>query len=164
MARIEELIFIEARSLGEKLKATKGVVATAESCTAGLISGAITDVANSSAWFDRGFVTYTNRSKMEMLGVKEETLEQFGAVSEETVKEMSLGVLKNSQANYSIAVSGIAGPTGATPDKPLGTVWFAFAHDDKVIYTLKMVFSGDRKEVRNQAVYTALSELNRLLG
>ena len=158
-------LFVElSERVGRCASAHKAVLATAESCTAGGIACAITQIAGSSEWFDRGFVTYTNRSKMEMLGVKEETLEQFGAVSEETVKEMSLGGLKNSQANYSIAVSGIAGPTGATPDKPLGTVWFAFAHDDKVIYTLKMVFSGDRKEVRNQAVYTALSELNRLLG
>jgi nicotinamide-nucleotide amidase len=164
VAKIDELIFIEAKKLGQKLYSTNDVIAVAESCTAGIVAGAITDVANSSKWFDRGFVSYTNNSKMQMLDVKESTLNTYGAVSKEVVEEMALGALKHSEATYAISVSGIAGPTGATEGKPIGTVWISFAHNNEIISSIKMLFDGDRKEVRTQAVYTALSEFNRLLG
>ncbi len=131
----------------------------AESCTGGWIAKVLTDLAGSSEWFERGFVTYSNESKQEMLGVLASTLEAQGAVSEEVVQEMALGALKNSHADISLSVSGIAGPGGGTEDKPVGLVWFAWAYQDTVITSEKKIFSGDRNEVREQAVFHALTEL-----
>jgi len=140
---------------------------TAESCTGGGIAKVLTDLAGSSDWFERGFVTYSNQSKHEMLGVAEETLEKFGAVSQGTVIEMATGALKNSHANFSLSVSGIAGPGGGSDEKPVGLVWFSWAvKEDAMINILscrKQVFSGDRESVRLQAVEYALSELKTLL-
>lgn len=130
----------------------------AESCTGGGIAAALTGIAGSSAWFDRGFVTYSNPSKVEMLGVSTRTLERFGAVSCETVSEMAQGALDFSRADLSVAVSGIAGPGGGTPGRPVGTVWLAWASVDGVD-TRREAFDGDRKAVRAATVDAALAGL-----
>ncbi len=129
---------------------------TAESCTGGWIAQEVTAVSGSSAWFDRGFITYSNTAKNEMLGVKSSTLKKFGAVSEEVAREMAEGALRNSSAQLSIAVSGIAGPTGATKGKPVGTVCFAWALKNSAVKTEQYLFSGDRESVRYQSVIVAL--------
>jgi len=135
----------------------------AESCTGGWIAKVLTDLAGSSAWFERGFVTYSNQAKHEMLGVADTTLENFGAVSEETVAEMVAGALKNSHADFSLSVSGIAGPGGGSDDKPVGLVWFAWAARDAVLLSEQQIFTGDRDAVREQAVIHALTGLLKLL-
>lgn len=133
-------------------------LACAESCTGGGIASALTDVAGSSAWFDRGFVTYSNQAKQDMLGVGAATLDRFGAVSRETVLEMARGALAHSRAQLSVAVSGIAGPGGGTPDKPVGTVWLAWATPDAVSARCEH-FAGDRAQVRAATVDAALRGL-----
>ncbi len=133
-------------------------IACAESCTGGGIAAALTDLAGSSAWFDRGFVTYSNQAKQEMLGVSAQTLTRHGAVSRETVLEMATGALLRSQVQLSVAVSGVAGPGGGTPDKPVGTVWLAWATQDSAVASHR-VFSGDRTQVRRAAVDAALRGL-----
>jgi len=152
-----------AIQVGELLKSHGLMLATAESCTGGGIAQAITEVAGSSAWFERGFVTYSNLSKQQMLGVREETLRQHGAVSELTVREMVAGALQQSEAQVALAVSGIAGPGGGIADKPVGTVWFAWGLKNGEIVAERHQFSGNRHEVRNQAVHIALQELINLL-
>jgi len=148
-----------AARVGEALKLRGWMLATAESCTGGGIAQAITAVAGSSAWFERGFVTYSNLSKQQMLGVQEATLVAHGAVSEATVREMAQGALRHSTAQVALAVSGIAGPGGGTPEKPVGTVWFAWATVDGDTIAVRQQFSGNRDEVRAQAVRTALQGL-----
>jgi nicotinamide-nucleotide amidase len=123
----DSILFELAANVGEALKAQGLMLATAESCTGGWIAQALTAVPGSSSWFERGFVTYTYISKREMLGVSQETLGTHGAVSEQTVREMVIGALANSHAQVAVSVSGTAGPTGGTPDKPLGLVWVAIA-------------------------------------
>ena len=132
----------------------------AESCTGGGIAAALTEVAGSSAWFDRGFVTYSNQAKRDMLGVSADTLRAFGAVSRETATEMALGALANSAADLSVAVTGIAGPGGGTPDKPVGTVWIAWATEGSVEAVCEH-FAGDRAAVRTATVDAALDGLLR---
>jgi nicotinamide-nucleotide amidase len=144
--------------LADHLQRRGWMVATAESCTGGGIAAALTDVAGSSAWFDRGFVTYSNQAKHDMLGVSLATLAQFGAVSRESVIEMAGGALLRSAAQLSVAVSGIAGPGGGSADKPVGTVWLAWASKDDVS-TLCKQFDGDRAQVRAAAVDAALRGL-----
>ena len=139
-------------------------LALAESCTGGWIAKVLTDLAGSSAWFERGFVTYSNEAKHEMLGVAETTLDRYGAVSQETVIEMAIGALKNSHADYSMSVSGIAGPGGGSADKPVGLVWFAWADKNDILLSEKQIFTGDRDAVREQAVSYALSKLLNLLN
>lgn len=134
-------------------------VATAESCTGGLIAAALTEIAGSSAVFDRGFVTYSNEAKMDLLGVNQATLEAHGAVSEETAREMAQGAVARSLADLAVSVTGIAGPTGATPGKPVGLVWFGLARRGSATKTVHHVFSGDRHMVRQSALRTALSLL-----
>jgi nicotinamide-nucleotide amidase len=151
-----------AEALGTALKTRGLMLATAESCTGGLASAAITQIAGSSAWFERGFVTYSNASKIEMLGVKADTLEKYGAVSEETAREMALGAIKHSHANVAISITGIAGPDGGTPAKPVGTVCFAWAYADKISSSTKKI-SGNRQEVRDESTVAALRELLKLL-
>ncbi len=131
------------------------LLSAAESCTGGWVAKCCTDLVGSSAWFDRGFVTYSNHSKQELVNVKKSTLEQFGAVSEQTVLEMARGALQNSNADISVSISGIAGPDGGTDEKPVGTVWFAWATKDSAKSELHH-FSGDRDAVRRQAVAIAL--------
>jgi nicotinamide-nucleotide amidase len=153
-----------ARHLGERLLARGWMTATAESCTGGWIAKTLTDVAGSSAWFDRGFVTYTNEAKQDLLGVRGDTLAAQGAVSEATVREMVAGALARSRAAVAVAVSGIAGPTGGTADKPVGTVWLAWGDRDGAIRAERYRFQGDREGVRRQAVARAIQGLDELLG
>ncbi|MFY9178357.1 MAG: CinA family protein [Venatoribacter sp.] len=139
------------------------LVATAESCTGGGIATAFTDLAGSSAWFDCGFVTYSNHAKMTMLGVQASTLQQHGAVSEATVKEMVQGALSHSQAQLAVAVSGVAGPSGGSDEKPVGTVWFGWG-SQHLVHTQKCVFSGNRASVREQAITQAIAVLTQFAG
>ncbi len=154
-----DLIHQLACRVGEQLLHRQMMLTTAESCTGGWIAKIITDIPGSSRWFERGFVTYTNIAKREMLGVREETLEIHGAVSEQTVLEMARGALAHSHAHLSVAVSGIAGPGGATPGKPVGTVWFAWARQGGEVESYLEHFRGDREAVRQGAVRVALEGL-----
>ncbi|MBQ9259266.1 MAG: nicotinamide-nucleotide amidohydrolase family protein [Neisseriaceae bacterium] len=142
----------------QHLTIQKQTVTCAESCTGGLLAGELTRLSGSSAIFSYGFVTYSNLAKQELLGVSETTLQQFGAVSWETVKEMANGALQKANADYALAISGIAGPTGGTPNKPVGTVCFGLALKNKTITQIKH-FSGSRDEIRQQAVEYALQFL-----
>ena len=153
-----------ASQVGGALKAHGLMLATAESCTGGGVAQAITDVAGSSAWFERGFVTYSNLSKQQMLRVSEETLKQHGAVSEAVVREMVAGALANSTAQVALAVSGIAGPDGGTAYKPIGTVWFAWGIKHGATHAQRHQIGGDRAEVRAQAVRIALQGVVNMLN
>jgi nicotinamide-nucleotide amidase len=153
-----------AAQVGEALKAHGLTLATAESCTGGGVAQVITDVAGSSAWFERGFVTYSNLAKQQMLGVSETTLTQHGAVSEAAVREMVAGALARSAAQVALAVSGIAGPGGGTPEKPVGTVWFAWGLKNGVTLARLHRLAGNRSEIRAMAVHIALQGLQNLLG
>ena len=155
---------ILAAQIGALLKSHGLMLATAESCTGGGVAQAITGVAGSSAWFERGFVTYSNLSKQQMLGVREATLKQHGAVSEMTVREMVEGALANSAAQVALSVSGVAGPDGGTADKPVGTVWFAWGIRQGETYAQRLQIDGDRAEVRAQAVRVALQGVINLLN
>lgn len=144
--------------LAALLLARGWMLATAESCTGGLIAAACTDLAGSSAWFDRGFVTYSYPSKTDVLDVAQPLLEQHGAVSEPVARAMVLGAVRHSQARVAVAVTGIAGPAGATADKPVGTVWFAYAVDGAVASEC-VHFGGDRAAVRAATVRHAVEGL-----
>lgn len=152
-----------ATQVGAALKAQGMMLATAESCTGGGVACAVTEIAGSSAWFDRGFVTYTNQAKIEMLGVSSDTLARFGAVSEASVREMVEGALRHSDAHISLAVSGIAGPGGGSAEKPVGTVWFAWGVRDGVCIARLHQLAGDRAGIRTQAVRIALQGVLELL-
>ncbi len=141
----------------------KRVIATAESCTGGLIAAACTEVSGSSAWFDRGFVTYSNNAKQLMLGVTDGTIETHGAVSEATVIAMAEGAVAQSDANIAVSVSGVAGPTGGSAEKPVGTVWIACSGDGIASVASHFVFAGDRQAVRHQAVENAVQLLIRCI-
>ena len=147
---------------GAALKQRGWVLATAESCTGGWVGEVVTSVAGSSHWYDRGFITYTNESKQDMLNVSAQTLGEFGAVSEQTVREMAEGALKFSRADIALAISGIAGPGGATPGKPVGTVCMAWALRNGSGELQTFHFQGDRAEVRRQAVVAALRGVLKL--
>jgi len=151
--------------VGHKLRAAARHIVTAESCTGGWVSKALTDVPGSSQWYECGFVTYSNAAKVRDLGVSPGTLASFGAVSEQTVREMAEGALRVSHAHVALAVTGIAGPDGAVPGKPIGTVWFcAAARDDTAIDIIaeEQFFEGDRAEVRSRSVEHALRLILRL--
>jgi nicotinamide-nucleotide amidase len=152
-----------AAQVGEILKAHGLMMATAESCTGGGVAAAITDVAGCSAWFERGFITYSNLSKQQMLGVRETTLIVHGAVSEMAVREMVAGALQYSAAQVALAVSGIAGPDGGTADKPVGTVWFAWGIKNGETHAQRYQLDGNRSEIRTQAVQIALQGIINLL-
>ena len=152
-----------AAQVGTLLKSHGMMLATAESCTGGGVAQAITEVAGSSAWFERGFITYSNLSKQQMLGVREATISQYGAVSEMTVREMVEGALQHSTAQVALAVSGIAGPDGGTADKPVGTVWFAWGLKGGETRAQRFQLDGNRTEVRAQAVHIALQGIADLL-
>ena len=147
----------------ERLLKKGWMLATAESCTGGLIAGACTDLAGSSAWFERGFVTYSNAAKTEMLGVDAALIATHGAVSEPVARAMAEGAAARSGARVSVAVTGVAGPTGGSPDKPVGTVWFGWSVDGRV-RTERRRFEGDRAAVRSATVRCALQALVVLLG
>lgn len=152
-----------AARVGETLRSRGLVLATAESCTGGWVATAVTAVPGSSAWFERGFVTYSNVSKQEMLGVAQETLAAHGAVSEEAVREMAEGALARSRAGVAVAVSGVAGPEGGTPAKPVGTVCLAWAMAGGETRSRRMHFEGDREAVRRRAVAEALRGILEVL-
>ncbi|MCK5893948.1 MAG: nicotinamide-nucleotide amidohydrolase family protein [Endozoicomonadaceae bacterium] len=151
-----------SQQLGQVLLAKGWRVATAESCTGGWVAEAITSVAGSSGWFGYGYVAYANEAKQQMLGVKAETLTQSGVVSEAVVIEMANGARYNADATLAVAISGIAGPDGGSPEKPVGTVWLAWSQEGRSTQTQGCHFSGDRFSVRQQAVVMALSGLLRL--
>jgi nicotinamide-nucleotide amidase len=153
-----------AARLGALLTAQGATMATAESCTGGLIAGAITEIAGSSAWFDRGFVTYSNAAKTAMLGVRAATLDAHGAVSEAVAREMADGAIAHSDADFAVAVTGIAGPGGGTPDKPVGTVCIAWVRRGAAGQATTRRFTGDRAAVRGASVEAALIGLVALVG
>jgi nicotinamide-nucleotide amidase len=153
----------QVRRLAEQLQKRQWMLATAESCTGGLIAGACTDLSGSSNWFERGFVTYSNESKTDMLGVPGDLIERHGAVSAEVARAMATGALARSRAQVAVAVTGVAGPTGGTADKPVGLVWFGFALPGRVLCE-QMNFSGDRVAVRAATVQHALAGLLRHLS
>jgi nicotinamide-nucleotide amidase len=145
-------------ALARELKARGLMVATAESCTGGLIAGACTEVSGSSEWFERGFVTYSNAAKSELLAVPAALIEQHGAVSEAVARAMAVGALAHSSAQLAASVTGVAGPTGGSAEKPVGTVWFGWATPAGV-FTEHRRFDGDRAAVRQASVQHALSGL-----
>jgi len=149
--------------VAELLQQKKLLLATAESCTGGLIAAACTDLAGSSVWFERGFVSYSNAAKTELLGVSADLIESHGAVSEPVARAMVEGALQHSRAQVAVAVTGVAGPGGGSADKPVGTVWFGWATPDGVV-TDKRCFDGDRQHVREATVQHALLRLKQLLA
>ena len=145
-----------AERLGQVLLLRKEMLATAESCTGGELAELVTQVSGSSQWFERGYVTYSNEAKRECLGVRLETLETSGAVSEETALEMAEGSVSNSHAQMGVAITGIAGPEGGTADKPVGTVCFAWVHQNGTRRSARAQLQGDRLRVRHHACLLAL--------
>ncbi len=158
----DEVTRIAAR-LGKAALKRKLDIVTAESCTGGGAASAITRISGSAKYFERGFVTYTNVAKKEMLGVSARTLGNYGAVSEEVAREMAAGALKHSHADVSVSITGIAGPTGGSRSKPVGLVWFGWGVRGGAIQTRSFLFKGDRLHVRRQAVAVALQGLIDLL-
>ena len=152
-----------AKTLGARLKSSGATLVTAESCTGGWVAQTVTSVAGSSAWFERGYVTYTNGSKQELLGVREETLQHHGAVSEQTAREMAQGALARSKGTLAVAVTGVAGPGGGSREKPVGMVCFAWA-DRRGVTSDTRRFAGDRESVRRQSVVHALEGVMKALG
>ncbi len=148
--------------IAQELTARKQTITCAESCTGGLLAAALTEIPGSSAFFDRSFVTYSNQAKKQLLNVNEATLRQYGAVSEETVREMALGALIATKNDFALSISGIAGPDGGSEDKPVGTVWFGFATKQR-IWAKQHRFNGDRAQIRQQAVQYALAILEHYL-
>jgi|TARA_R110000851_G_scaffold327394_1_gene496905 nicotinamide-nucleotide amidase len=155
-------------SLGEQCLAHGWMLVCAESCTGGLLSSRLTDMPGSSAWFERGYVTYSNAAKVELLQVSVDTLERFGAVSEETAMEMAAGALANAQdAHFAVSTTGIAGPGGATSGKPVGMVCFGFAHragEGISTRALTHIFDGNRAQIRSKAVEFALQKLHGFIS
>jgi nicotinamide-nucleotide amidase len=145
--------------LAERMRAQELKLATAESCSGGWIAKCLTDISGSSDWFECGFVTYSNSAKMTMLGVSADTLASRGAVSEEGVREMAASAVRHSQAQVAVAVSGIAGPTGGSAEKPVGTVWIAWAWPDRSVSAKRFLFGGNREAVRRATVAEALKGL-----
>jgi nicotinamide-nucleotide amidase len=158
----KELEDLSAR-VGAALLERKLMLASAESCTGGWVAEVVTATGGSSQWFERGFVTYSNAAKQELLGVKADTLRQEGAVSEAVVREMAAGALRRSHAQAALAISGVAGPTGGSPGKPVGAVCFAWVLQGREPTAETLHFSGDREAVRKQSVVHALQGLLRIL-
>ena len=148
-----------AAEVGRRLKSAGLLLAAAESCTGGWIAKALTDVAGSSAWFERGFITYSNESKVAMLGVRQSSVDAFGAVSEAVAREMAEGACHWSRAQMAVAVTGIAGPDGGSKEKPVGTVWIAWRRADGRVDAREFHFPGDRESVRRHTVLAALEGL-----
>ena len=155
-------VTILCQNLGQQCEQNGIRLVTVESCTGGLLAGAITSIAGSSKWFDRGFVTYSNQSKMDCLSINENDLHTFGAVSAQIAQQMAAGALKNTSANLSISITGIAGPSGSSKDKPIGTVFFACQRENKVIFEHKALFAGNREIIRDKAVIFAINTLLKL--
>jgi nicotinamide-nucleotide amidase len=150
--------------LSQQLLTREWKLATAESCTGGGLAYALTNLNGSSAWFERGFVTYSDLSKEELLGVKHTTLLDHGAVSGETAREMAEGVLEQSQAQISVAITGIAGPSGGSTEKPVGTVWFGWASIQQDTIVKLEQLRGNRMEIREEAIRIAIEGLLRVLS
>ena len=148
----------QLQNLATNLASQNLKVTCAESCTGGLLAANLTRLPGSSAWFDMGFVTYSNEAKQQLLNVNPTTLAHYGAVSEEVVREMALGALISSKADYALSISGIAGPTGGSEDKPVGLVWFGLA-SKKRIWAESKHFNGERDQIRAQAVQYAIQLL-----
>ena len=160
MAKHANLTISDAAvQLGQALKARGFMLALAESCTGGMVAEAITSISGSSAWFDRGFITYSNAAKMDMLDVSGTTLEKFGAVSEQIATEMAIGALKNSDAQIAGSITGIAGPDGGSPEKPVGTVCFAWTGVNLPVTSCTHWFHGNRDSVRKQAAIFMMAGL-----
>ena len=153
------MLSTEAQVLSELLIANGLTISVAESCTGGSLSGAITSIPGASSYFDCGYVTYSNQSKVDMLGVDIQTIKTYGAVSEEVALEMVIGVATKSHSDIAVSVTGVAGPTGGTPEKPVGTVCFGFSYDGKTSASTK-IFSGDRASIVSQSVSYALKQLS----
>ena len=151
------------KRLAEAMLLNRYMLVTAESCTGGGIAQSVTSIAGSSQWFERGYVTYSDESKRELLKVTLDTLARYGAVSEECAAEMAEGAINNSHADIAVSVTGIAGPDGGSADKPVGTVCFGWSQREQETLTTRIVFAGDRKEVRRQTVLMALQGLLDLL-
>jgi nicotinamide-nucleotide amidase len=165
MMHVEENPGIEqlAKAVGDLLVECRLRLAVAESCTGGWVAMALTAVPGSSGWFDRGYVTYSNASKIQMLGVRQRTLDTRGAVSEQTVVEMTQGAIAKSGVDVALAISGVAGPGGGTAEKPVGTVCFAWQRQGEEAIVARQRFDGDRQQVRRQAVAHALTQLLELV-
>ena len=155
----DEALREQAQDIAAMLARRGLMMVTAESCTGGWIAKCVTDIAGSSEWFERGFVTYSNEAKLADLGVKADTLSLHGAVSEQTVREMAMGAAQRGQAPLAVSVSGIAGPDGGSVDKPVGTVWMAWHWPDRHVTARQFQFDGDREAVRRQTVAAALQGL-----
>lgn len=152
-----------AQTLGQKLMQAGLVAATAESCTGGGVAYAITEISGSSQWFDRSFITYSNDAKMQMLNIDKQLLDEKGAVSEQVVEKMAMAAVKHSEADIAVAISGIAGPDGGTPEKPVGTVCISWYNAHSGGKTASYLFVGDRSEVRTQAIRLALFGLIEII-
>ncbi|WP_261815953.1 CinA family protein [Vibrio gallicus] len=152
-----------SKDVGQLLKKQGWMLATAESCTGGGVAQTVTEIAGSSAWFDRAFITYSNEAKHEMLGVNPKLIQQHGAVSEEVATEMALGALVHSNASIAVSITGIAGPGGGSDAKPVGTVCFALAVLSEVIQVNTVHFTGDRGEVRNKSIQYSLQLIEKYI-
>ncbi|EKF73029.1 CinA domain-containing protein [Alcanivorax hongdengensis A-11-3] len=161
---LDDQIHEATQTLAQQLIRQQLMTATAESCTGGGIAQVMTSLAGSSRWFERGFVSYSNEAKQELLGVSGETLARVGAVSEETALEMARGAIIRSRAHISVAVTGIAGPDGGSPDKPVGTVWIAWGQKLGYAEAQCFHFDGDRHAVRQQTILEAIRGLNARLA
>jgi nicotinamide-nucleotide amidase len=165
MARVSDAELHQlAVELGEKLIARGWMLASAESCTGGWVGQLLTSLPGSSHWYERGFITYANAAKIEMLGVPAEVIDEHGAVSEETASAMAAGALAHSHAQATLAISGIAGPGGGTPQKPVGLVCYGWALEDGTVMSSTCRLDGDREEIRSRAVAAAMRGLIELLG
>ena len=157
-------------ALSQQLLAKEQLLCTAESCTGGLLAASCTEIAGSSLWFERGYVTYSNAAKHEALNVPNNLIERFGAVSQEVAQAMALGAIKHSHAHWSVSITGIAGPTGGTPQKPVGLVWMGFAYRQPLSeqtflsHTESLIFNGNRHAIRQATVEHVLSVLLRLMA
>ena len=147
------------RVLGEKFLIQNIILTTVESCTGGLLAAQLTNIPGSSTWFDRGFITYSNQSKVDCVEVKKGTINKYGAVSQQTANEMALGAINNSQGNLGLSITGIAGPSGGSKMKPVGTVFFAIAKKENVIFEHQAFFDGNRVDIREKALLFALNQL-----
>ncbi|MCB1628366.1 MAG: CinA family protein [Xanthomonadales bacterium] len=160
----DDALYALAATVGQQLLGRRLKLATAESCTGGWVAKVVTEVPGSSDWFDAAFVAYSYEAKEAMLGVDRRILERFGAVSEEAVLEMVRGALSRSRANVALAITGIAGPTGGTPDKPVGTVWLAWGFGHHPPEAKVFRFGGDRDAIRRETVRAAFEGLHTLLS
>jgi nicotinamide-nucleotide amidase len=147
------------RVLSEKFLKQNIILTTVESCTGGLLAAQLTNIAGSSTWFDRGFVTYSNQSKIDCVSVMKSTINKYGAVSQQTANEMALGGIYNSEGNLGLSITGIAGPSGGSKLKPVGTVFFAIAKKQDVIFEHQAFFDGNRVDIREKALLFALNQL-----